>query len=376
MGITRVANVTGLDFVGIPVVMVVRPNSKSLSVAQGKGLTLSAAKASGLMESIEGYHAENVAAPLRICSYEELRYTEEVVDPAELPLASLARYEPDLPMTWCAGWDLSRERSVWVPFDLVHTDFALPWIPGSGCFTRTSNGLASGNHPLEGVSHGICEVVERDATALWALRPRAEQDRVLVDLASVDDLDCLEALAAFERAGMRVTVWDTTSDIGIPTFACAIEDRDRGSYARARAAGGHGCHPSRAIALLRALTEAAQSRLTHIVGSRDDLRPEDYEEIRDPSRAPSASTAALEGPHPRVFQDVPNYLGDSMNDDVNWELDKLSRAGLARVIVVDLTKPAFGIPVVRVIVPGLEGLYSKPGYLPGRRARAVLDRSP
>ncbi len=43
MGITRVANVTGLDTVGIPVVMVCRPNSRSISVSQGKGCDLDAA---------------------------------------------------------------------------------------------------------------------------------------------------------------------------------------------------------------------------------------------------------------------------------------------------------------------------------------------
>src|SRR5437016_14433724 len=74
MGITRIANVTGLDSIGIPVVMVCRPNSRSLAVSQGKGLDLAAAKASGLMESIETYHAETITSPLRLCSYEELRY--------------------------------------------------------------------------------------------------------------------------------------------------------------------------------------------------------------------------------------------------------------------------------------------------------------
>jgi YcaO-like protein with predicted kinase domain len=74
MGITRIANVTGLDSVGIPVVMVCRPNSRSLAVSQGKGLDLTAAKASGLMESIETYHAETITFPLRLCSHEELRY--------------------------------------------------------------------------------------------------------------------------------------------------------------------------------------------------------------------------------------------------------------------------------------------------------------
>src|SRR4051812_8700232 len=58
MGITRVATITGLDVIGIPVVAVTCPNSRSIAVAQGKGLSLAAAKVSGLMEAIENFHAE------------------------------------------------------------------------------------------------------------------------------------------------------------------------------------------------------------------------------------------------------------------------------------------------------------------------------
>ena len=71
MGITRVANVTGLDTIGIPVVMVCRPNSRSISVSQGKGCDISAAKASGLMESVESYHAEHISLPLKLGCFEE-----------------------------------------------------------------------------------------------------------------------------------------------------------------------------------------------------------------------------------------------------------------------------------------------------------------
>ena len=84
-GITRVANVTGLDHIGIPVVMVVRPNGKSLSVSQGKGLTMDAAKASGIMESIEAHHAENIDLPVRFETYRRLERTESVVDVTLLP---------------------------------------------------------------------------------------------------------------------------------------------------------------------------------------------------------------------------------------------------------------------------------------------------
>ena len=58
-----------------------------------------------------------------------------------------------------------------------------------------------------------------------------------------------------------------------------------------------------------------------------------------------------------------------------WEADRLRDVGVERVIVVDLTKDAFKIPVVRVIVPGLEGLNEVPGYVPGARAREVAART-
>lgn len=53
--ITRLADITDLDCLGVPVFLAVRPNAKGLSVAQGKGLTRVAAKASAMMESIECY---------------------------------------------------------------------------------------------------------------------------------------------------------------------------------------------------------------------------------------------------------------------------------------------------------------------------------
>src|SRR3990172_2594314 len=72
MGITRGANLTGLDRIGVPVVAVCRPNSRSIAVAQGKGLTLEAAKASGLMEATETFHAERIDRPLKLSSLEEM----------------------------------------------------------------------------------------------------------------------------------------------------------------------------------------------------------------------------------------------------------------------------------------------------------------
>ena len=171
MGVTRIANVTGLDRIGIPVVAVARPNARSVTVAQGKGLTLAAAKASGVMEAIEMWHAERIARSLRLASFEEMRAEHRVVDVARLPAAAGSRYAPTLAMLWVEGHDLLGGGPTWVPHELVSTNYTIPLPPGSGCFQANSNGLASGNHYQEAICHGLCEVIERDARTLWEHSP-------------------------------------------------------------------------------------------------------------------------------------------------------------------------------------------------------------
>src|SRR6185369_12862760 len=85
VGVTRVADVTGLDCIGVPVAMAYRPNARSLAVSPGKGLDLAAAKASAVMESIEGWHAERIHRPLLLASYNELRFERRVIDVGGLP---------------------------------------------------------------------------------------------------------------------------------------------------------------------------------------------------------------------------------------------------------------------------------------------------
>src|SRR4026208_580587 len=71
-GITRLAEVTGLDRIGIPVCMAVRPNSKTLAVSQGKGLSDAAAQASAIMEAAEVATAERLTIPVHLASMREL----------------------------------------------------------------------------------------------------------------------------------------------------------------------------------------------------------------------------------------------------------------------------------------------------------------
>ena len=366
MGITRIANVTGLDRVGIPVALACRPNSRSLSVSQGKGATLDAAKASAAMESVELYHAENIRLPLRLSSYEELRSTERVVDVAELPQAKDGLFHKHRRLLWIEGYDLLHHEKLWVPYEMVSTDFTLPFPEGSGCFPPNSNGLASGNNLLEAISHGLCEVVERDAITLWALRSAEERNQTELDLNTVSDVLCRDLLEKFTYAKIMVRVWDVTSDVKLPCFRCVIDESAQDPLHFGYSGRGFGCHPSCAIALARALTEAAQARLTYIAGSRDDVSRSGYERMRN-SKPPSPSPD-LGAQEKRDYSAIPDWEEKTLTDDLNRELNSLTACGINRVIVIDLTHEAFQIPVAKVVIPGLEGVIFEADYSPGLRA--------
>jgi ribosomal protein S12 methylthiotransferase accessory factor len=224
-GITRIANVTGFDRIGIPVVVVCRPNARSSAVFQGKGIDISAAKASGVMEAIETWHAEHVDLPLRFSSFAELSQQYQVVDVAGLPRLPNSAFRPTLKMLWVEGSDLMGGQPAWVPFETVHADGTMPDPPGTGCFASSTNGLASGNHILEALSHGLCEIIERDATSLWNRMPAKERDGRRLDLRTVTNDTCRAVLDRFEGAELDVAVWDTTTDVGVATFQCLAADR-------------------------------------------------------------------------------------------------------------------------------------------------------
>ncbi|WNG37823.1 hypothetical protein F0U61_32190 [Archangium violaceum] len=374
MGITRIANITGLDRLGIPVVTVCRPNSRSLAVSQGKGLDLTSAKVSGLMEAVETYHAEHITLPLVLASHNELRFSHPLVDVTRLPRLSVGSFHPSLRLLWIEGRDLRSNTPVWLPYELVHTDYTLPLPSGSGSFFMSSNGLASGNHLLEAISHGLCEVVERDATTLWHLRSAEERQRTRLDLDTVEDPGCREVLEKFDRAGVDVAVWETTSDVGLPAFFCMSAERSPEPLRPLFPTTGAGCHPARQVALLRALTEAAQVRATLISGSRDDLGvARYYETLQDPALWLRVQKLMHSSEPVRRFHEIPSFEGDSFDEDVAWELERLAAVGLEQVVVVDLSKPAFGIAVARVVIPGLEAIHDAPGYVPGARARRLLE---
>ncbi|NSY37685.1 YcaO-like family protein [Leisingera sp. ANG59] len=368
MGITRIANLTGLDRVGLPTVMVTRPTSRSVAVSLGKGLTLEAAQASGVMEAVESWHAERIMLPLRSASYHDLQVEAVVADVTRLPRVTGASFDPRRRNLWIEGTDLITGGRHWVPYEMVDTDYTAPPSGGQGAFPRTTNGLASGNSLAEASCHAICELIERDAITLWhhaAPGPR-------IDPTTIDDARCQEALDRFVSAGLDTGIWNITSDIGVPAFLCMIcEAGSRPGHIGI----GSGCHPDRAIALLRALTEAAQTRLTYISGARDDLNPEEFTPAASAERASyvrrllSRSTAAVR------FQDCPAFSSPTFEADQSWLLVRLEEVGLKQVLTVDLSRPGVGVSVVRAVIPGLEAPHDDPDFIAGARAQRAAEAS-
>lgn len=366
MGITRIGNITGLDRIGIPVAVAVRPNSRSVSVSQGKGLDLPQAMASALMEAAEGFHAEEIA-PGRLARYRDLAASDRVVDPAML-CPTGKPFDAAVAIPWIEGYDLLRHEPCWVPAEIVHTDYTLAL---DGYFLAGSNGLASGNHLVEALNSAICELVERDSIALWHAGGIRLQARSTLDLASITDPDCGALLDKFASAGFSVRVWNATSDIGIPAFLCRIRNPAPGDPRWLQRFQGSGCHPDRGIALIRALTEAAQTRLTYIAGIRDDLLPARYEEPANAEIADALADALAEESEPVLFEGIPDLAGDDLAQDLRSSLARLHAIGIDRAVAVDLTRPDLAIPVVRVVIPGLEGDPRHPSYAPGPRVLRV-----
>jgi len=365
MGITRLGNITGLDRIGIPVAIAVRPNSRSVSVSQGKGLDLPQAMASALMEACEGFHAEEIG-PCRRASYRELKQSTRVADPARL-CPGARPFDAECRIEWVEGYDLPTGNTVWVPAEIVHTDYT---HQPDGFFLAGTNGLASGNTLVEAVNAALYELVERDAVALWAARSIERRVGCAVDLACVDDADCRELLGRYNAAGIIVRVWNITSDVGIAAFLCEIRDAAPGAPAGPSRFHGSGCHADRGIALVRALAEAAQTRLTYIAGVRDDLPAEEYETPWDDDIGDALVDALARELGHAAFRDAPNFSNDDLGADRRWALGRLNACGMAEAIVVDLTRAELAIPVVRLIVPGLEWDPHHPNYRPGPRALA------
>ncbi|WP_377297019.1 YcaO-like family protein [Rhizobium sp. SGZ-381] len=278
-GITRVGDVTDLDVIGVPVWFAVRPNSRGLSVAQGKGLSVGQAKLSAVMEAIEGAVAEETGRHIAEQGTPEALVARGL---CPVPLERIARVNPDhfdagRARAWVKGFSVRDNRAVYAPYELVGMDFRADFPWDRQAFQMTSHGLAAGFDEDRVVLHALLELVEHDACVLIdTFESRALGMRPLsVSPGQFQPLDGL--LARLESLKLQVRFFDLTGATGVPVILAGIERplmSDHGPGQRHSA--GIACRLDPLEAALAALLEAIQSRLTDISGARDDLSPERY----------------------------------------------------------------------------------------------------
>ena len=366
LGITRVARQTGLDRLGIACFAAIRPNSCSIATNQGKGIDDDAAEASAVMEAVEYAIAERPHAEVLRASAANLEQSRRLTwDPRKmLPLGE--RLDGAREIDWLPGRRLGPNGAddVLVPFDAVTMSGARRDLP---LICQSTNGLAAGNDADEANFHAVCELIERDAATLWSLLPPAQRRHRCVSDASFGDALITGFCERFGRADLVIRLFDQTTDLGIPTIL-AVTGPARPAFARHfDIATGAGTHPDPARAALRAITEAAQTRVTSIAGARDDVRPDLYRV----EGADEAFDLLAAGPQPLRLARPP-HLSRQAGRLLEDLLATLAGRGVDDLVSVPLGGARYGISVVHVVSELLEDRGPNANWRPGRRALDML----
>ncbi len=360
-GVTQVEDITDVDRLGIPVFSCRRlgMNGKEF-VHNGKGATPVAARVSAIMEVIERFSAEMDNREMVTGSYSELSGEYPLLSPEEMILPHYVN--PDAVIPWVWAYDIIGDEPILVPAHMVFH----PLDSSYGNFIRThTNGIASGNTQEEAIFHALAELVERDA---WSLAEVTRNAGPVV--VNITDERCLQVIESFREAGVEVILRDITSDIRMPTIVAICDDvllKDP-----ALLCTGAGTHTCPEIAVLRALTEVAQSRATQLYIDGTKPTGADMRRVMGYDRTKRMNKIWFANDAESSYGDIGAFRSDDFLTDIEYVLDELKRAGLDRCIVADLTREDIGVPVVRVIVPGLEVLTMDPGRI-GKRCRDAAN---
>ncbi|WP_369265248.1 YcaO-like family protein [Streptomyces sp. R35] len=334
-GITRVADLTGLDHLGLPVWTAIRPGAHTLAASQGKGATDRLAAISATMEAIELWHAEQ---PLPVDQYGTAQDLNPPYPLLSLPLRVAHPGLAYLPLEWTAGTGLTTGRPMLVPTSLISRAPRTMWTPH--VLRTTSTGLACGNTPEEALLHAMYEVIERDVlhtdeTADGALRH-------LVDQVTVDDPYARALIDRLQDRHVLLELAVVEGRYGIPVCLAYLWSEDYPAWF-----AGSGCHTDAAIALTRAITEAAQSRLTCIAGTRDDLASRD--EVFDTSLPTPQTAAAMTPWKPANGAAAAESTFAKQVEDVATRIEAVTGH---EPIAVTLSGPDEPLAAVKVVAPG------------------------
>ncbi len=348
LGVTRLARLTGLDRAGVEVVAAVRPGGHVLQVTNGKGETWAQAAAGALAEAAELWCAERPLA-LLTGSTAELRGRfgdRGVLGPGELAGGGAPGWEAAR-LAWRTGDDLLAGRPCLVPAHAVHCPPAGAEPLGPALVPWTSN--AMGAHPVREAAllHALLEACERDqlARALpGGFTPAAVRQRLLAPGSLARAAPRTAAwVARLSARGFAVHLLDAGAGLGLPVAAALLVDLEGGPVP---VAAGYACRLGRDEALLAALLEAAQSRLTEIHGAREDVVHGDRE-----AGLPLAALCRRARAGRRAAA-LPDLAARTPRAALLAVLGRLSAAGHRRVVAAELGGPP-GLHVVKVLAPTL-----------------------
>lgn len=353
-GITRIADITDLDRIGLPVFTAIRPTAEdgAISIYGGKGITKDHAKASAMMEGFERYSAEKQDDDETIiATVDEISTKGEYIDPKTLNLPQ--KYEKEdisqIPLEWNLATDIISNKDYYVPSNAVFH----PYTHDNNIqsfFKSNTNGLASGNILEEAILHGMFEVIERDA---WSIFELTHKNYSQINLDTIESELINNTIEKFESNGIKIKLMDFTADIKVPTIAASADDtvtKDAGLLTL-----GMGTHLDPEIAVLRALTEVAQSRATQINGAREDTVRADFAREAGYERMKRINKYYFRQEEEQVdFRDIENKSTTSINEDIEIVKDELIANDIKHILYTDLTRPELDISVVRVIIPEME----------------------
>ncbi|MCQ2052483.1 MAG: YcaO-related McrA-glycine thioamidation protein [archaeon] len=352
VGIDQVEDITNIDNLKIPVYSVNRKITAKGTFGNynGKGVTPDQAKASAIMEAMERYSAE--LKETDVIAYGTLKKMREAdmsyVEPIDMILpARIMNGLESSEIAWTECYDILRGENVWVPACAVF----YPYYPDGDLqlFRFHTNGLAAGNTIEEAILHAMFEVIERDAWSIAESFNMTKADVIIDDENSVSG----KLLKQFKNAGVEVNLKNLTTDVEVTTIAASSDDVRTKDPEMLNI--GLGTHLDPEIAVIRALTEVAQSRTAHKHGLK--VNAELQKKTRDMGYENIKKANAMwyrSNKNKIELSKLKNEATPYVLDDIELVLGKVMNVGFDRVIVSDLTRPEIGIPTVRVIIPGME----------------------
>ncbi|MBB4185597.1 YcaO-like family protein [Sinorhizobium terangae] len=343
--ITRVADLTGLDRIGLPVVQVVRPAALSEVTSLGRGLAMSEAALGAIMESLERFFAESVPAErVFLASADDIGLAEGLFE--QLLAPGVGSNWRTREIHWITGIDIATGAAEPVPLELVHTRYTEPPPARDGLFIRTTTGLACHTSAYGAFLHGLFECIERDAMAR-AFATHGFFDRMRIAPSGLGDrVDRIGSVAG--ECGVSFGLWLAPSPTGVPVVWCQAIETGPGEPILALPTEGYAAGPSVAAAAASAMLEALSARAGAISGARDDQTRGHYRRSMDAvvSQARQliverASTARY------VSGEVP------IVDDLAALIEKTMAARVGPILAVPVGSDCeTGVHCVRVILPG------------------------